>query len=108
MESVQNLKNLVDQKAQLDAQIQEEKRRLKGEGLAKLKEIIEVFGLGRNDVMSLFPGAQKAGKRKIPGGAARRYFNPANLEQTYGGKGRSPDWFKAIPTNERKNYLVQS
>lgn len=105
METVQNLRNLMDQKAQVEAQIQEEEARLREEGLAKLRETIEIFGLGREDLISLFPDGQKPGRRRRAG--ARRYYNPANPEQTYGGKGRSPNWFKAIPKDDRKNYIVQ-
>jgi DNA-binding protein H-NS len=105
METVQNLRNLMDQKAQVEAQIQEEKARLRDEGLAKLRETIEIFGLSREDLISLFPDGQKPGKRKKASG--RCYYNPENPEQTYGGKGRSPEWFKAIPKDDRKNYIVQ-
>jgi DNA-binding protein H-NS len=105
METVQNLRTLMDQKAQLEAQIQEEIVRLRDEGLARLREIIEIFGLSREDLITLYPERQKPGKRRKATG--RRYYNPANPEQTYGGKGRSPDWFKAIPKDERKNYVVQ-
>jgi DNA-binding protein H-NS len=106
MESVHNLRNLMDQKAQLEAQIQEEIGRLRDEGLAKLRETIEIFGLSREDLVSLFPDGQKPGKRKKASGR-RYYYNPENPEQIYGGKGRSPEWFKAIPKDERKNYVTQ-
>lgn len=105
METVQNLKSLMDQKAQLEAQIQEEIARLRDEGLAKLRETIEIFGLSREDLIRLFPDGQKPGTRRKASG--RRYYNPANPEQSYGGKGRSPEWFKAIPKDERRNYVVQ-
>lgn len=104
MDSVQKLKELLDQKANIDAQIQEATGRLKSEGVSKVKELIELYSLSKEDVFGLFPGGTKgASQRK---GTSNWYYNPANPEQIYRGKGRSPDWFKAIPANQRKNYIV--
>lgn len=105
MDSVQKLKELQDQRAQIEAQIQEATGRLKSEGVSKLKEIVELYNLSRDDVSGLFPGAQKAASLRK--GTSNWYYNPANPEQIYRGKGRSPDWFKAIPANQRKNYILQ-
>ncbi|MGB0128260.1 MAG: H-NS histone family protein [Rhodocyclaceae bacterium] len=105
MDSVQKLKELLDQKAQIDAQIQEATGRLKSEGLSKVKELVDLYGLSKEDVFGFFPSAQKATSQRKS--TSNWYYNPANPEQIYRGKGRSPDWFKAIPANQRKNYIVQ-
>lgn len=105
MDSVQKLKELLDQKAQIDAQIHETTGRLKSEGVSKVKELIDTYSLSKEDVFGLFPGAHKA--PSLRKGTSNWYFNPANPEQIYRGKGRSPDWFKAIPANQRKSYIVQ-
>jgi DNA-binding protein H-NS len=85
------LKELLAQRAALDAQISQTKDRERSEAVAKVKALMEEYGLTVADLSMRTPKAAKAPKvSKV----AAKYRNQATGE-TWSGRGLQPKWLKA-------------
>ncbi|MBV8502667.1 MAG: H-NS histone family protein [Paucibacter sp.] len=83
-----SLKDLLAQRAALDAQIAQTKDKERGEAVAKIKTLMSEYGL---TVADLSARASKAGKTSK---VAAKYRNKATGE-TWSGRGLQPKWLKA-------------
>lgn len=88
---------LLAQREQLDRQIKEAIEREKAEGIAKVKALIEQYGLSASDVFSKRAGVKSAG-----GKVAAKYKNPTTGE-TWTGRGKAPKW---IDGQDRSRFLI--
>jgi DNA-binding protein H-NS len=88
---------LIAQREQLDRQIKEAIEREKAEGIAKVKALIDQYGLSVNDVFSKRSGGKSAG-----GKVAAKYKNPTTGE-TWTGRGKAPKW---IDGQDRSRFLI--
>lgn len=83
-----NLKELLAQRAALDAQINETKDRERAEAVGKIKTLMNEYGLTLADLSVRAPKAAKVSK------VAAKYRNQATGE-TWSGRGLQPKWLKA-------------
>ena len=83
------LKDLLAQRAALDAQINQTKDRERGEAVAKIKTLMSEYGLSISDLSARTP---KVGKTTTK--VAAKYRNKATGE-TWSGRGLQPKWLKA-------------
>jgi len=90
---------LLKQREQLDRQIKEAIEREKAEGIAKVKALIDQYGLTVSDVFSRrVKGAAKLSGSKV----APKYRNPATGE-TWTGRGKAPKW---IAGQDRSRFAI--
>ena len=83
------LKDLLAQRAALEAQIAETQASERANAVAKIKSLMEDYGLTLAD-LAMKPGARKATKSSV----AAKYRNQATGE-TWSGRGLQPKWLKA-------------
>jgi DNA-binding protein H-NS len=84
-----SLKELKDLQSRVARAIATYEERRKRDALVKLEEVARDLGYSLPELV----GAQALrGKLR---GAAAKYANPADPSQTWTGRGRQPDWFKA-------------
>jgi DNA-binding protein H-NS len=95
---VATLQELIAQKEALELQIEQTKKREKGEAIAKVRALMEEYGLTAAD-FSIKPSAKsRSGKgNKV----AAKYRNNATGE-TWSGRGLQPKWLKAAITSGRR------
>ena len=98
---MQNLNDLLQQRAALDAQIEAARKAQVADAVAKCRAIIAEFALTEQD---LFGGRN----RRAPGvtsGAkvALKYRNPATGE-TWTGRGKAPKWIANVA--DRNTFLI--
>ena len=85
------LKDLLAQRAALDAQISQTQERERGEAVAKVKSLMSEYGLTMADLSTRAPKVAKVAKvSKV----AAKYRNEATGE-TWSGRGLQPKWLKA-------------
>jgi len=82
------LKDLLAQRAALDAQINQTKDRERSEAVAKIKTLMSEYGLSIADLSARAPKVGKTAK------VAAKYRNKATGE-TWSGRGLQPKWLKA-------------
>ncbi|WP_087865327.1 H-NS histone family protein [Comamonas thiooxydans] len=82
-ESKSNLQSLLEQQAQLNKQIEEQRRAEKVAVIAEVRKTVADFGLTAEDVFA-------AGKPRKK--AAVKYKDPVS-GATWSGRGRNPKWF---------------
>lgn len=87
---------LIAQREQLDRQIKEAIEREKAEGIAKVKALIDQYGLSASDLFSKKSGGKASGK------VAPKYKNPSTGE-TWTGRGKAPKW---IEGQDRTRFLI--
>lgn len=88
------LKELIEQKEALERQIEEAKKTNREEGLTKLREVMEQYGLTADDLNDSPREARKSTKGKSIGKVAAKYKN-AETGDTWSGRGLKPKWLKA-------------
>lgn len=84
--------------ARIVNEINKREQKLKLDVLKRIEQVAKEAGLsvaqlmnGETPVKALKP----AGVRKTGGKAKPKYFNPNNVQQTWTGRGRKPDWVVA-------------
>ncbi|XHS78125.1 H-NS family nucleoid-associated regulatory protein [Burkholderiaceae bacterium UC74_6] len=82
------LKDLLAQRAALDAQINQTKDRERSEAVGKIKTLMSEYGLTVADLSARTPKVGKTAK------VAAKYRNKATGE-TWSGRGLQPKWLKA-------------
>ena len=93
-----NLKELLEQKAQIEKQIDEAARNERAEAVAKVKALMADYGLSIADLGSRGPTkATRGAGGKVPA----KYRNKATGE-TWSGRGLRPNWLKAALAGGRK------
>jgi DNA-binding protein H-NS len=93
------LKDLLAQREALDKQITQTRRNEHAEALAKIRALMDQFGITVADL-----AGKPAGKRKKAGGGGKvppKYRNTATGE-TWSGRGLQPRWLKAALAAGRK------
>lgn len=89
-----NLQELIRQKEALERQIEEAKKTNRDEGLAKLREVMEQYGLSLADVSSTTRERRTSTEGKGTGKVAPKYKNPETGD-TWSGRGLKPKWLTA-------------
>ncbi|MFZ4287889.1 H-NS family nucleoid-associated regulatory protein [Variovorax sp. HJSM1_2] len=96
-------KELLQQRAELDAQISEARQRENAAALAQVRALVADFGLTPEDVFS--SGKTRAPKGETKAGGTRvapKYRNPATGD-TWTGRGKPPRW---IQDQDRSQFLI--
>lgn len=91
-------KNLLAQKATLDAQIAQAQAEAKAEGIAAARALIQEHGLTAADV---FPAPGKKAKGSV---GVAKYRDPAT-GATWTGRGKPPNW---ISGKDRAPFLISA
>ena len=95
------IQELINQKEQLEKTILEERKRLKAEGIEKVKMIIEEYDLDISEIFPNFSSKSKVSKlisNKVP----PKYRNPDSGE-TWTGRGKAPLW---IANKDRNSFII--
>ena len=85
------LQELLAQRAELDAKIEQTKDSVRSEAVAKVKSLMAEYGLSIADISTRTPKVAKVSK------VAVKYRNQATGE-TWSGRGLQPKWLKAAIT----------
>lgn len=89
------LKELLAQKAALDAQIERAQNQDRTEAIAKVRALMDDFGLTAADIGMRAPAkGSPSAARKPLGKVAPKYRN-ASTGETWSGRGLQPNWLKA-------------
>lgn len=88
-------KTLLQQKAELEARIAETLKVEKGNVIAKVRELVQAYGLTSDDIFG--SGKPKSGNVGVP-----KYRNPAT-GATWTGRGKPPRW---IEGQDRKSFEI--
>jgi DNA-binding protein H-NS len=83
-------KELLAQKARLEQELVEARRREISDAVKRVRELVEEFGLSQSDV---FPGGKARARGSKRGPVAAKYRDPQTGE-TWSGRGRTPNWMK--------------
>ncbi|WP_081057723.1 H-NS family nucleoid-associated regulatory protein [Burkholderia vietnamiensis] len=92
-----SLKELLDQRAKLDAKIKEAKDEARAAVIADIMRLIAEHGITHRDIF----GRQNSRSRAKP---PAKYRNPETGE-TWSGRGREPAW---IAGRDRTRYLIST
>lgn len=88
---MENIQELLAQKAALEKRIAEAQRTAKADAIAKVKTLMAEYGLTAADLAGKAPTAAKAeGGKKV----AAKYKDPVS-GQTWTGRGLKPKWLQA-------------
>jgi len=93
-----DLKNLLAQKAAIEKQIEEAARRQRSDAIAKVKSLMAEHGLSIADL-----GARSAAKAARPAGSkVPAKFRDAATGNSWSGRGLRPNWLKAALATGKK------
>ncbi len=92
-----NLKQLLDQKASLEREIEATRRQEKTDAINKVKALMTEYGLAMSDLSVKGPVKANAGKG---GKVAAKYHKP-DTGETWSGRGLQPKWLKAALASGR-------
>lgn len=67
----------------------------KREAKKAAEKAVAKYGFSLADITGGAAAPAKAAKRTVKKASPAKYANPDNAEQTWTGKGRQPQWFKA-------------
>jgi DNA-binding protein H-NS len=96
--TVASLKDLIAQKEALERQIEETRRQDRSDAIAKVRALMDEYGLSVSDLSTRVAGKPRAGKgNKV----AAKYRNAATGE-SWSGRGLQPKWLKAAVASGRK------
>lgn len=89
-------KELLAQRDELERQIQAVRQRESADAIAKVRALIEEYGLTSKDIFA--PARTSTGSGKV----AAKYRNPQTNE-TWTGRGKAPKW---IQDQDREKFLI--
>lgn len=97
-------KELLSQRAALDAQIERARQAEMHEAVRQVRELVTEYSLSVADVFggAAATGAPRSAGRARRGAVAPKYRNPAT-GQTWSGRGKPPKW---IEGKERTGFLI--
>ncbi len=95
---MKKLQQLLDQRAELDKEIDTTRRQEKSEAVAKVKSLMTEYGLTASD---LVVRAATKGSSAKGGKVAAKYRDDAT-GNTWSGRGLQPKWLKAALATGRK------
>jgi DNA-binding protein H-NS len=100
--SMSSLKDLLAQRAALDAQINQTQNHERTEAIANVKALMAEHGLTISDLSGRAPKAPKA-----PSTVAAKYRNQATNE-AWSGRGLQPKWLKAAIASgaKQEDFLI--
>ena len=93
------LKQLLDQKAALEREIESTRRQEKAEAIGKVKALMAEYGLSLSD-LSLKSTARGSSVGK--GGKVAAKYRKTDTGETWSGRGLQPKWLKAALASGRK------
>ncbi|MEL6168594.1 MAG: H-NS histone family protein [Pseudomonadota bacterium] len=85
--SLQELKSL---QKQVESAITSFEKRQRDKARTEMEKIAKEYGVSLQEVIT-GSGKSKAGKSKLPA----KFRNPQDPSQTWSGRGRQPEWYKA-------------
>jgi DNA-binding protein H-NS len=93
-------KELLAQRENLERQITEARQRETADAIAKVRAIVDEFGLSAAEV---FPSRKSRGPAKTSSGkVAPKYQNPST-GQTWTGRGKTPKW---LDGKDKSKFLI--
>lgn len=93
-----SLKELLAQKEALEVEIERTKQKDRGEAIAKVRALMDEYGLTPADLVSKRGPKPRTGK----GGKVAPKFRDAASGNTWSGRGLQPNWLKAALASGRK------
>ena len=93
-----SLKELIAQKEALEAEIERTKTTQRSEAIAKVRALMEEYGLSASDLSAKGGAKSRVGSTKK---VAAKYRNPATGD-SWSGRGLQPKWLKAAVAAGRK------
>jgi DNA-binding protein H-NS len=96
-----SLQELLDQKAELERQIESTRRSERAEAVAKVRALMSEHGLSLADLSGKASTPKAASAPKTGGKVAAKYRNTATGD-SWSGRGLQPKWLKAALAAGRK------
>ena len=93
-----SLKDLLAQKEVLEKEIERTKKQDRGEAIAKVRALMDEYGLTPADLSSKRGPKPTAGK----GGKVAAKYRDTATGNTWSGRGLQPNWLKAAISSGRK------
>ena len=88
------LKELLAQKAALDDQIEQAKNKDRTEAIARIRALMDDYGLTMADLGGR-PAAKNGSPARKPLGKVAAKYRNASTGETWSGRGLQPNWLKA-------------
>jgi DNA-binding protein H-NS len=98
---VATLQELMAQREALEQQIEQTKKRERGEAIEKVRVLMAEYGLTVADLGNRAP-AGKAKRPKSSGNKVAAKYRNASTGETWSGRGLQPRWLKAALASGRK------
>lgn len=96
------LKNLLAQKASIDKQIQQARRKERTEAISSIRSLMEQFDLTVADLSGKVSTKASGRKSPIKGRKVAPKFRNAETGETWSGRGLQPKWLKTAIAAGRK------
>lgn len=96
-----SLQELLDQKAELERQIESTRRTERADAIAKVRALMSEHGLSLADLSGKTAAPKAPGAPKTGGKVAAKYRNTATGD-SWSGRGLQPKWLKAALAAGRK------
>lgn len=93
-----SLKELMAQKEALEAEIERTRQKDRSEAIAKVRALMDEYGLSASDLSAKRGPKPRAGK----GGKVAAKYRDAATGDTWSGRGLQPNWLKAALAGGRK------
>lgn len=92
-----NIEQLLAQRAALEKQIDAAQKEARTEAIAKVRELMEQYGLTVADI-----GSRKAGRKAAKGAKVPAKYRNSATGEAWSGRGLQPKWLKAALASGRK------
>ena len=93
-----SLKDLLEQKAALDAKIAETQRSERSQAIAQIKSLMTEYGLTASDLsLRSHAAAAPAAKKKVPA-----KYRDSSTGDSWSGRGLQPNWLRKALATGRK------
>lgn len=89
------LKELLEQKAKLDDQIEQAKNKDRTEAIGRIRALMDDYGLTLADLGGKSPARNSAPAARKPLGKVAAKYRNASTGETWSGRGLQPNWLKA-------------
>ncbi len=93
-------KDLLAQREQLEKQIAEARQTEMADAVAKVRELIDQFGLTPEDLFAKPRRSANAGTKVPP-----KYRHPAT-GSTWTGRGKPPKWYSEASEEQRSTFII--
>ena len=100
---LEELNRLINERDEKDKQINEQRDKVREDGIQKILNLVQTLGLTQEDLCKRIPQGSETKKTRKPRKApAFVYVNPENGSQIFKGIGPKPAWLKQMTEEQQE------